>query len=69
MANLAGPKLLQAFFNYAPDEALDSMDNLSKARLRLSCKNAKAFVDGTVTWARGGADALKTILRCDWHLS
>jgi Leucine-rich repeat (LRR) protein len=69
MANLAGPKLLQAFFDYAPDEALDSMDDLSKARLRLSCKNAKAFVDGTVTTARGRADNLRAILRCDWHLS
>jgi hypothetical protein len=69
MENLAGPRLLQAFFEYATDEALSNLDNLSKAALRLSCKNAKAFVDGTVTTAAGQAPTLETILRCDWQLS
>jgi hypothetical protein len=58
MANLVGPSLLQAFFEYAPDDVLDSMNNSTKARLRLSCKNAKAFFDGTITAARGPASTL-----------
>jgi hypothetical protein len=69
MENLAGPRLLQAFFEYATDVALSSMDNATKAALRLSCKNAKAFVDATVTAARGGTNTLETILSCDWQLS
>jgi Leucine-rich repeat (LRR) protein len=69
MENLAGPRLLQAFLDHAPDEVLDSMDNPSKAALRLSCKNAKVFVDGTVTVAVGEASALEAILCCDWRLS
>jgi hypothetical protein len=69
MENLVGPRLLQAFFEYATDEAIDSMDNQSKRALRVSCKNAKVFVDGTVTTAAGGDSTLDTILRCDWHLS
>jgi Leucine-rich repeat (LRR) protein len=69
MENLAGPRLLQAFFEYATNEALSNLDNLSKAALRLSCKNAKAFVDGTVTTAAGQAPTLETLLRCDWQLS
>ncbi len=60
---------MQAFFEYATDVALDSMDNPSKAALRLSCKIAKAFVDGTVTTAAGVAYVLKALLRCDWQLS
>jgi Leucine-rich repeat (LRR) protein len=69
MENLAGPRLLQAFFEYATDGLVDTMNNSTKAALRLSCKNAKAFADGTVTTAEGPASALETILRCDWHLS
>ena len=69
MENLAGPSLLQAFFDHATDEVLGSMDDPTKARLRLSCKYAKAFVDGTVTIAKGGVSSLETILSCDWHLS
>jgi Leucine-rich repeat (LRR) protein len=69
MANLAGPRLLQAFFEYATDDVVDTMNNSTKVALRLSCKNAKAFVDGTVTAARGNASTLETILGCDWHLS
>jgi Leucine-rich repeat (LRR) protein len=69
MENLAGPRLLQAFFDHAPKIVFDSMDNPSKAALRLSCKNAKAFEDGTVTTAKGEACALEAILHCDWQLS
>jgi Leucine-rich repeat (LRR) protein len=69
MENLAEPRLLAVFFEYATDEALSNLDNLSKAALRLSCKNAKAFVDGTITTAAGQARTLETILRCDWQLS
>jgi Leucine-rich repeat (LRR) protein len=69
MEDHSGPRLLQAFLDHATDDVLDSMDNPSKAALRLSCKNAKAFVDGTVTTAKGHAYALEAILRCDWHLS
>jgi Leucine-rich repeat (LRR) protein len=69
MENLSEPRLLQAFFEYAPDFALDSMDDPTKAALRLSCKNAKAFLDGTVTTAAGGAHTVEAVLRCDWRLS
>jgi Leucine-rich repeat (LRR) protein len=69
MANLAAPSLLQAFFDHVSDELLGILDEPSKAALRLCCKNAKAFVDGTVTTAQGEADALEAILRCDWRLS
>jgi Leucine-rich repeat (LRR) protein len=69
MENLAGPRLLQAFFDHAPDEALSNLDNPTKAALRLSCKNAKAFVDGTVTTAAGGINTLQNIRSCDWQLS
>jgi Leucine-rich repeat (LRR) protein len=69
MENLAGPRLLQAFFDHATDEVFGNMDNLSKSAIRLSCKNAKSFVDGTVTTAAGGAGTLDAILRCDWQLS
>jgi hypothetical protein len=69
MENLAGPRLLQAFFDHATNDVLSDMSNPSKAALRLSCKNAKAFLDGAVTTAAGDADALDAILRCDWRLS
>jgi Leucine-rich repeat (LRR) protein len=72
MANLAGPSLanlLQAFFEYATDDVIGNMDNQTKAALRLCCKNAKAFVDGTVTTAKGRTNTLETILSRDWHLS
>jgi Leucine-rich repeat (LRR) protein len=69
MEDHSGPRLLEAFFEHAPKNVLRSMDSQSKAALRLSCKNAKAFVDGTVTAAEGEASALETILCCDWRLS
>jgi leucine-rich repeat protein SHOC2 len=69
MENLAGPRLLQAFFDHVTDDVVDTMNNSTKAALRLSCKNAKAFVDGTVTAAKGDPIALGTILRCDWNLA
>jgi hypothetical protein len=69
MENLAEPNLLQAFFEYATDDVVDNMENPTKAALRLSWKNAKAFVDGTVTTARGAPTTLETLLRCDWRLS
>jgi Leucine-rich repeat (LRR) protein len=69
MENLAGPRLLQAFFEYATDEVLDTLDDQTKDAMRLSCPPAKAFVDGTVTTAAGFPNTLDAILRCDWQLS
>jgi Leucine-rich repeat (LRR) protein len=69
MENLAGPRLLQAFFDHATEAALAVLDDPSKAALRLSCTKVKAIVDGTVTTAKGHAITLETVLRCGWQLS